>query len=336
MNEMRQQSFLSLGPDGFHRIAYTDWGDAANPHSVVCVHGLSRNSRDFDRLADALADRCRVVCMDVVGRGDSDWLENKSGYCFPTYLGDAAALIARITTPLRKTLLDQLKARLLTATPIPKLDWVGTSMGGLIGMLLAAKSGSPIRRLVMNDVGPFVPWNALIRLKGHVGTQTRFTSPADVENYLRQACASFGPLDDAWWAHLAKHGADLWDDDSFRLCYDPGIVRGLPVHRDPELPIGPEFLRGIDLWSVWKDVRCPVLVLRGADSEVLPAEVVEEMQRRKANVTVVECPGVGHAPSLAIPSQIEAVREFLLASDEPDPLAGDADDALTVPTGNQS
>lgn len=316
---MSLQSFLSLGPDGFHRVAYTDWGDPASRHAVLCVHGLSRNARDFDRLAAGMAADCRVVCMDVVGRGDSDWLEDKSGYCFPTYLGDAAALIARVTTPLRKGLVDQLRARLLGPLPTTKVDWVGTSMGGLIGMLLAAKPGSPIRRLVMNDVGPFVPWNSLIRLKGHVGSTTRFESAVEVEQYMRHACAPFGPLDDAWWEHLIRHGAERLDDGTYRLLYDPDISRGMAVHQDPELPIGPEFLRGIDLWSIWKEVRCPVLVLRGADSDVLPADVVDKMQRLKADVTVVEFAGVGHAPALADPEQIRAIRDFLLAPEEPGP-----------------
>jgi pimeloyl-ACP methyl ester carboxylesterase len=314
---MVPNSFLSLGPDGFHRIAYNEWGAPDNRHAVLCVHGLSRNSRDFDRLAQALEPDCRVVCMDVVGRGDSDWLQDKSGYCFPTYLGDAAALIARVTTPQRKSMFGQLQARLLGPPPTTQVDWVGTSMGGLIGMLLAAKPGSPIRRLVMNDVGPFVPWNALIRLKGHVGAQARFADTAEVAAYVRRACAPFGPLDEDWWNHLTRHAAEAEADGGLHLRYDPGIVRGTAVHRDPELPIGPEFLRGIDLWSIWKEVRCPVLVLRGADSEVLPAEVVDEMRRRKPNLQVAEFPGVGHAPSLAAADQIAAVREFLLAPDAP-------------------
>ncbi|HCX33094.1 MAG TPA: alpha/beta hydrolase [Rhodocyclaceae bacterium] len=313
---LSQHEFLSLGPDGFHRIAYTEWGEATNPHVALCVHGLSRNSRDFDRLAAGLEADCRVVCMDVVGRGDSDWLEDKSGYSFPTYLGDAAALIARVTTPLRDGLLDSLQARLLgRRRTSAKLDWIGTSMGGLIGMLLAAKAGSPIRRLVMNDVGPFVPWHSLLRLKGRVGGDTRFESLFAVEHYLREACASFGRLDDAYWQHLARHSVRQQEDGCYRLCYDPAISRGLPVHLDPELPIGPEFLRGIDLWSVWAAVRCPVLVLRGADSEVLPPETVEQMQRRTPGVKVVEFAGVGHAPSLAVADQIAAVRDFLIAAD---------------------
>jgi pimeloyl-ACP methyl ester carboxylesterase len=312
---MSQQSFLSLGPDGFHRIAYTDWGDARNPHVVVCVHGLSRNSRDFDRLAADLEADHRVVCMDVVGRGDSDWLTDTSGYSFSTYLGDAAALIARVTTPLAGGLLENLQSRLLGNRPAAKLDWIGTSMGGLIGMLLAAKPGSPIRRLVLNDVGPFVPWNALIRLKGHVGSETRFADFPAVERYVRKACASFGPLDEAFWQHLARHAAVQEADGGYRLRYDPAISRGQPVHLDAELPIGPEFLRGIDLWSAWGAVRCPVLVLRGAESDVLPRATAEQMQRSKSNVKVVEFPGVGHVPALASADQIGGVREFLSAPD---------------------
>ena len=312
---LTQQSFLSLGPDGFHRIAYTEWGEARNPHIVLCVHGLSRNSRDFDRLASTLEGDHRVICMDVIGRGDSDWLADKSGYSFSTYLSDAASLIARVTTPIAGGLLESLHARLGGNRPVAKLDWVGTSMGGLIGMLLAAKPGSPIRRLVMNDVGPFVPWDALIRLKGHVGGETRFATYDEVERYVRRACNSFGQLDDEFWQHLARHAAVREDDGSFRLRYDPAISRGLPVHLDPELPIGPEFLRGIDLWAIWDALRCPVLVLRGADSEVLPRGTAEEMQRRKPNVKVVEFDGVGHAPALASHDQIDVVREFLGAAD---------------------
>lgn len=310
-----QQSFLSLGPDGFHCIAYTEWGDARNPHTVVCVHGLSRNSRDFDRLAAGLEADHRVICMDVVGRGDSDWLADKSGYSFSTYLSDAASLIARVTTPIAGGLLESLHARLGGNRPVAKLDWIGTSMGGLIGMLLSAKPGSPIRRLVMNDVGPFVPWGALISLKGHVGNETRFANYDEVERYVRRACNGFGPLDDAFWQHLARHAAVRKADGVYYLRYDPEISRGLPVHLDPELPIGPEFLRGIDLWAIWDAVRCPVLVLRGAESEVLPRGIVEEMQRRKSNVKIVEFEGVGHAPALASPEQIEVVRKFLNATD---------------------
>ena len=300
---MKQQSFLSLGPTGFHRVAYTDWGDAENPHVVLCVHGLSRNSRDFDYLADVLQKSCRVVCMDVVGRGESEWLEDKSGYSFSTYLSDATALVARVTTPVREGLFRQAATR--------RLDWVGTSMGGLMGMLLAAKRGSPIGRLVMNDVGPFVPWNGLIRLKGHLGHPRGFASLRLAGQFLREACKSFGPLTEAQWDHLIQHSVRRHDDGRWHLRFDPAIGKW-SSQRDPELPIGPEFLRGIDLWTVWKAVNCAVLVLRGAESEVLLAATVEEMRKRKPGTRSVEFEGVGHAPALFDAAQIDVVRGFLL------------------------
>lgn len=300
---MRQQSFLSLGPTGFHRVAYTDWGDPENEHVVLCVHGLSRNCRDFDFLADALRKDYRVVCMDVVGRGESDWLEDKSGYSFSTYLSDAAALVARITTPVRAGLFREARTR--------RLHWVGTSMGGLIGMLLAAKRGSPIGRLVMNDVGPFVPWNGLFRLKGHLGRPRGFDSLSDAGIFLRKALASFGPLTEAQWEHLIYHSVRRDENGRWVLRFDPAIGKMWTAQPDPELPLGPEFLRGIDLWSVWKDVGCPVLVLRGAESDVLLSATVDEMRRRKPDTQAVEFEGVGHAPALFDATQIDAVRQFL-------------------------
>jgi pimeloyl-ACP methyl ester carboxylesterase len=315
---MSQEYFLSLGPDGFHRLAYTDWGEPHNPHIVICVHGLSRNGRDFDRLATALATDYRVVCPDVVGRGESDWLQDRFAYCFPTYLSDAAALVARVTVAPPKGLLDDLRQRLLgKPLALPALDWIGTSMGGLIGMLLAAKPGSPIRRLVLNDVGPFVPWAGLVRLKGHVGSESSFANMEDVERYFRRVCAEFGDLDDDYWRQMAEHSVSRRDDGQYVLRHDPAISRGLPTHMDPELPIGPEFLRGIDLWSIWNDVKCPVLVLRGENSQVLPKDVVDEMRRRKPDLHVAEFAGVGHVPALATPDQIEVVRSFLSADLNP-------------------
>jgi pimeloyl-ACP methyl ester carboxylesterase len=309
---MRQDDFLSLGSSGFHRVAYTDWGDPLNPHVVVCVHGLARNSRDFDFLAAALERDCRVVCMDVVGRGESDWLEDKLEYTFSTYLSDAAALLARVTSPGVGGWLDGLRSRMLRRGAPQRLDWVGTSMGGLIGLLLAAKPGSPIRRLVLNDVGPFVPWGALFRMKGYVGRSARFADLSEVEAYLRTVCVGFGSLSDAQWAHLARYGARGDGEGGYVLNYDPDIGRNTRGHLDPELPIGPELLRGIDLWSTWDKIGCQTLVLRGADSEVLQPETLREMQRRKPDLEVAEFPGVGHAPALMNAEQIGAVQAFLL------------------------
>jgi len=310
-------SFLSLSSGGFHRIAYTDWGKHSASQVVVCVHGLSRNCRDFDYLARDLSSSCRVVCPDVVGRGDSEWLADKGDYSFSTYLSDAAALIARITAPappahmgiLRGTLRGSRKS----ADGPAQIDWVGTSMGGLIGMLLAAKRGSPIRRLVLNDVGAFISWGSLYRLKGYVAGGGAFKNAAEVEAYLRDACAPFGPLTDEQWRHLAEHSAAAGDDGRFHLRYDPAIGDTMRVNSpDPELPLGPNFLAGIDLWSTWAEVRCPTLVLRGAESDVLSRDTLVRMCALRPDTEVLELPGIGHAPAIMSYDQIGAVRDFLL------------------------
>src|SRR6185295_3881894 len=301
---MRQESFQALADGSFHRIAYTDWGSVANPHVVVCVHGLARNSRDFDFLAAALAPYCRVVCMDVAGRGDSDWLNDKSFYRFSTYQSDAAALLARASAPARRW-------QWLGQSVQTRIDWVGTSMGGLIGMLLAARPGSPIRRLVLNDVGPLIPWSALLRMKGYITRGKSFKNMEEVEAYFRDVCASFGPLTDAQWSHLARHGARLTEEGEYQLRYDPKIGDGLHGHVDPEFPLGPDVLRGIDLWNVWGKLEVPTLVLRGAESDVLRPTTVQEMKARKPDLEVAEFPGVGHAPALMSEDQIAVVKDFL-------------------------
>jgi pimeloyl-ACP methyl ester carboxylesterase len=307
-------SFLGLSPGGFHRLAYVDWGKAHASQVVVCVHGLSRNSRDFDYLARDLARVCRVVCPDVVGRGDSEWLADKGDYSFSTYLADAAALIARITAPAPPVSFGTFRVHGKSHAGPSQIDWVGTSMGGLIGMLLAAKRGSPIRRLVLNDVGAFIPWSALYRLKGYVSGGTSFRSMFEVEAYLRDACAQFGPLSDEQWRHLAEYSVmPAGDGGGYRLRYDPGIGDSMRGARpDPEFPMGPNFLAGIDLWATWAEIRCPTLVLRGAESDVLSHDTLMQMQARRPGVEVLELAGVGHAPALMSDDQVAAVREFLL------------------------
>jgi pimeloyl-ACP methyl ester carboxylesterase len=274
---MRAGSVRALGPHGFHRTAYAEWGSGP---PVICVHGLTRNGRDFDRLAAALAASRRVVCPDVAGRGRSDWLAHAEDYGYPLYLSDMAALIAR--------------------TGEAEVDWIGTSMGGLIGMMLAAQPNTPIRRLVLNDVGPLVPGAALRRLAGYVGQDPRFTSLAELEAHLRKVHAPFGPLDDADWAHLAAHGHRRLEDGSFGLAYDPAIGRALT---------GAPF--DVNLWAIWDKVACPVLVLRGADSDLLLPETAQEMMRRGPRARLVEFPGIGHAPALMNAEQIAAIRDWL-------------------------
>lgn len=271
-----------LGPQGFHRMAYTEWGPEDHPQVVLCVHGLTRNGRDFDILAQALAGRCRVICPDVVGRGRSDWLKDPAGYGYPQYLGDLTTLIAR--------------------TGAAQVDWVGTSMGGLIGMLLAAQPGVPIRRLVMNDVGAFIPKAALERIGTYVGKDPVFADVDALEAYLRRVAAPFGPLTDAQWRHLAEHGGRVADDGTLRLAYDPGIAIAFSGG-----------VTDVDLRAVWERVRCDVLITRGTDSDLLTRETAEAMLSRNGRTQLVDFDGIGHAPTFMSADQITAVSHFLFA-----------------------
>lgn len=276
-------TLLGLDLGGFHPLAYVEWGrdDGARP-PVLCVHGLTRNGRDFDALASDLATAGRrVICPDVVGRGRSGWLANPALYGYPQYLADAAALIARVGAPA--------------------VDWVGTSMGGLIGMMLAAQPNTPIRRLVLNDVGPFVPKAALERIGGYVGGDPVFADLGGLEAHLRQVHAPFGPLTDAEWRHLASHSARRRPDGTLGLAYDPGIAAAFT---------GP--MADVDLWMIWAQIWCPILVIRGEASDLLTAETAARMAARP-DTTLLTIAGCGHAPALMAPDQIQPIRDWLAA-----------------------
>ena len=279
---MRESSFLGLTTEGFHRVAYTEWGERDDEPVVVCAHGLSRNGRDFDYLAKALQSKRRVACPDIVGRGRSDWLTDKKHYSLPTYCADMTALLARLDSEA--------------------FDFVGTSMGGLIGMILAAQPSSPIRRLVINDTGPFVPKAAPQRILAYVGTAPAFSTMTDAERYLRGVYAPFGGLTDEQWAHITRYSVRETPEGKFVLSYDPDIV----------VPMKSTQFQDLKLWPLWDQITCPVLVLRGEKSDVLLPETVEEMKRRGPPVEVVEFSGVGHAPTLMNREQIEVVRRFLM------------------------
>ncbi|MBI4725425.1 MAG: alpha/beta hydrolase, partial [Rhodomicrobium sp.] len=250
---------------------------------------------------------------DVAGRGVSEWLSHKSDYTFALYLNDAAALLARVTAPAPATGVR----RIFGAPPrAPKryVDWVGTSMGGLMGMMLAAKRHSPIRRLVLNDVGPLVPWPALLRMKQvHSALNKIFATIDDLECHLREIYASFGPLSNSQWRHVAQHSAIRKNDGSFILAFDPAIITHMRSGQVARVEFGSEFLFGVDLWPTYDAVRCPTLVLRGAHSNLLLRKTAEEMTRRGPEAELVEFPEAGHAPWLMTDNQISVVRDFLLA-----------------------
>lgn len=280
--EPLERQYLGLSPAGFHRNVYWEWeGQAADAPVLVAVHGLTRNGRDFDAVARELSGQFRVVCPDVVGRGKSDWLADGAHYSYPQYLADSAALLARLA--------------------VGSVDWLGASMGGLIGLMLAAQPRTPIRRLILNDVGPLVPKAALERIGSYVGQDPRFATVAEVETYLRRVHAPFGQLSDADWAHLAKYAARSIRGGGYGLAYDPAIARAFQA--------GP--IVDVDLWPLWDRITCPVLILRGATSDLLLPETAAEMIRRKPGATLAVMPGCGHAPALMDPSQIAVVRDWL-------------------------
>jgi pimeloyl-ACP methyl ester carboxylesterase len=269
---------LCLGPHGFYRLAYASWGAGGRP--VVCVHGLSRNGRDFDALAERLAVRGAVVAPDMPGRGKSDWMVDKDDYGYPLYLGAVAALIGSLGAA--------------------EIDYVGTSMGGLIGMMLAIQPDSPIRRLVLNDVGPFLPKPALERIGSYVGHASDFADLAELEAYLRVVAASFGTLTDRQWRKMAEHSGRKLPNGRLTLHYDPAI--GLPFQGE---------LTDVDLWSIYDRITCPTLVIRGGVSDLLRAEIADQMTRRGPKARLYEVPGVGHAPALLAEDQIGFIEDFL-------------------------
>ncbi len=275
-------------PRGLHRMAYLEWGDPRNRDVLVCVHGLTRTARDFDELARALCKQFRVVCPDVAGRGDSDRLADAMQYAVPQYLADMVTLIARLD--------------------VERVHWVGTSMGGLIGMALAAQPGAPIEKLVLNDAGPVIAHAALERIAAYVGRAPAFANLDEAEAYIRSISAPFGPHSDAQWRFLTETWLRRNDDGSWRAHYDPRIA-------EPFRATLPE--KDLDMWPLYDAVRCPTLALRGEHSDLLARQTAEEMARRGPRARVVEIPGVGHAPTLMHAEQIGIVRDFLLEGSPP-------------------
>jgi pimeloyl-ACP methyl ester carboxylesterase len=266
----------------FHRMAYMEFGNPAAP-AVVCVHGLTRNGRDFDPLAEALSDRFHVICPDLPGRGQSDWLPNGALYQPPTYVAALSHLLAALNKPVM---------------------WVGTSLGGICGMMLAAAGGTPITRMVLNDIGPHIPAAALQRIRTYMSAAPeRFASVRALEAHLRLIHAPFGQLTDAQWWHLASHSArnvlDIEHGGAYALHYDPKITE----------PIRDSVPLDVDMWPMWEMINIPVLAVRGESSDLLLPETFARMKEEGAETLTI--PNAGHAPALMDAPSIAAVREFL-------------------------
>jgi pimeloyl-ACP methyl ester carboxylesterase len=280
MTTMREGQVRCLDPHGFHFIRYTEWGDAKNPRVLLCVHGLTRNARDFDYIADRLSDAYRVVCVDIAGRGRSDWLRDPSDYTYAVYCGDMATLIASLHAET--------------------VDWLGTSMGGIVGMIMASLPGTPVRKLVMNDVGLLIPKASLVRIGEYVGREATYDSLEALESAMR-GVSPFGNLDGEQWRHLALHVAKQDESGRWKFRYDPGI--GKNFHATAPVDI--------DLRPFWSGVHGPALVIRGEHSDLLLPETLEEMRKRPLTETHL-VRNTGHAPMLMDDSQVGVVRRFLL------------------------
>lgn len=288
MTEPRLHHVSCLGTRGLHRVAYWEWGEAFNPRVLVCVHGLSRQGRDFDVFARAMSDVCRVVCPDMAGRGQSDWLVDPAGYQVPKYVADMVTVLARVD------------AR--------QVDWVGTSMGGLIGLGLASLPGAPIERLVLNDVGPAIRFEALARIGSYLGQPCRWSNLDEAADYMARISVGFGPHGREEWLALTRPMLKV-DGDDFVPHYDPAIAQPFKMVT-PEIATAGEAVA----WAAYDALRCRTLVLRGADSDLLSHATAEAMTRRGPRARLHEVAGVGHAPTLVAPDQVAIVREFLLSS----------------------
>ncbi len=293
MTEPRLHHVRCLDSCGLHRMGYWEWGDSRNPRVVVCVHGLSRQGRDFDTLAGDLASECRVICPDVVGRGQSDWLPDPNGYGMPGYVADMATLLAQLG--------------------VDQVDWVGTSMGGLIGMSLASLRGvgadpvrNPVRRLVLNDIGPTLDAAGLQRIGSYVGQMPHWRNLDEAADAMWALSRGFGPHTRADWLGLSRPQTRP-DGEGLKPHYDPGIA--VPFRSlTPELAA----LGEARLWQAYDRITCPTLLLRGADSDLLTLATAQAMTARGPKARLHEFAGVGHAPTLMASDQRAAVRAFLL------------------------
>lgn len=283
---MKKNCFLGLSEEGFHNIAYTEWG---NPEpglpAVVCVHGYTRNGRDFDALASYLSMKGRhVFCPDVVGRGDSAWFKKANHYNFAQYSADINAMIAR--------------------TQALHIDWIGTSMGGIIGMMLASLPNSPIQRLILNDVGPQIPVHGLRKLAKFAGKNTEFSSMEEAKHHFKHSHAEFGNLSEEQWEQLTIHSVEQCAPTRFVAKIDPAIKNPKPttqfvtdfLHHPHRALEG--ILYDIDLWALWEHIHCPILVIHGAHSELLTEPILKKMQKIHPEMDIYRKEDAGHAPAL--------------------------------------
>jgi pimeloyl-ACP methyl ester carboxylesterase len=278
----RTGKVMCINSKSFHHIAYQDWGDINSPETIFCLHGLTRNSHDFDALAKKLSETRRVICPDTAGRGESDWLPDHEDYQIQQYNMDFSVLAA--------------------STGLEKFDIIGTSLGGMMGMVLAAMKNSPVRRLIVNDIAPEVPHSAMARLGSYLHLDPFFNTLDEVEAHLRKTLAPFNPMTDEDWLHLAQTSSRP-DEGGYRLAFDPDISNTYGRRY--------WYLMYFNLWKYWVRIRCPVLILRGKDSDFLTEHLLDRMVRKLPKCSVVEFENTGHTPTLNAPEQIDPIIQWL-------------------------
>jgi pimeloyl-ACP methyl ester carboxylesterase len=269
-------------------MAYKEWGDPKNPAVLLCVHGVTRVSDDFDALAAVMSDRYRVICPDVVGRGRSSWLTNPQAYQLPQYVSDMVTLIARLD--------------------VTQVDWFGTSMGGLIGMGVAALKGNPIRKMMLNDIGPTINFAALMRIAQYMGKEVRFSTFEEGVDYIRTIAAPFGPHSDEQWHKLAGDVLRQQKDGQWSRHYDPAIAQAFSTFTEENAAQSEAAL-----WAIYDAIQCPVLLVRGSESDLLSRETADLMTQRGPRAALTELAGIGHAPTFMQPEQIALARDFFIA-----------------------
>lgn len=291
MFEAKIQSVQCLSMAGLHHMAYKEWGAADNPNVLVCVHGVTRVADDFDVMARALATDYRVICPDVVGRGRSGRLRNPNLYVIPQYVSDMVTLLARV----------------LANNEQQRVDWFGTSMGGLIGLGLASLPGNPIGRLILNDIGPSLEAPALQRIGDYIGQDLRFPTFEEGARFIRDVSLTFGLHTDAEWHKLAADVLRQDKDGMWVRHYDMGLAQ-------PFRAATPESVAAdqASLWRSYDAITCPTLLIRGGESDLLSRATADTMTQRGPRATLVEVPGVGHAPTFVHDDQIAIVKQFLL------------------------
>lgn len=291
--------------NGGHRMAYWQWGKSDAGHAIVCAHGLSRQGRDFDVLARAICAEgekrqggFRIICPDVAGRGASDWLKDPMGYQVPAYAADMLAMLGQVHGQ----------------SPITRLDWVGTSMGGLIGIIMCGQPGLPlpvpVRKLVLNDVGPAIQWQALVRIGQYLGMAGEFESVQAAADAMWAVSTGFGPHTPEQWLALSQHMVEPVSDapgSKYRLHYDPAMA--IPFRQSTEEATQQG---AAALWQLYDNIKAQTLLIRGANSDLLNPETAKAMTERGPRATLVEFAGVGHAPTLIADDQVAAVTGFLL------------------------